>query len=94
MTVSVSQSVKVKFDINCNSNFSKFQEIKCDKYLNTYEINVLNDNLFLTRFIKFIFQMSNGEYRHVWRIVVRNFINSFRPRQISGNNMGKGLKLA
>ncbi|KAL0850923.1 hypothetical protein ABMA28_006831 [Loxostege sticticalis] len=33
--------------------------------------------------------MSNGEYRHVWRIVVRNFINSFRPRQISGNNMGK-----
>ncbi|KAJ0182344.1 hypothetical protein K1T71_001713 [Dendrolimus kikuchii] len=33
--------------------------------------------------------MSNGEYRHVWRIVFRNFINSFRPRQITGNNMGK-----
>ncbi|XP_045769759.1 NADH dehydrogenase [ubiquinone] 1 alpha subcomplex assembly factor 2 isoform X1 [Maniola jurtina] len=33
--------------------------------------------------------MSNGEYRHVWRIVFRNFINSFRPRQIRGNHIGK-----
>ncbi|CAG9581681.1 unnamed protein product [Danaus chrysippus] len=33
--------------------------------------------------------MSNGEYRHVFRILFRNFINSFRPRQIRGNPMGK-----
>ncbi|XP_068626776.1 NADH dehydrogenase [ubiquinone] 1 alpha subcomplex assembly factor 2 isoform X2 [Battus philenor] len=33
--------------------------------------------------------MSNGEYRHVWRIVLQNFINSFRPRQIKGNHIGK-----
>ncbi|XP_011561510.1 NADH dehydrogenase [ubiquinone] 1 alpha subcomplex assembly factor 2 [Plutella xylostella] len=30
-----------------------------------------------------------GEQRHVWRIVLRNFINSLRPRQIVGNKMGK-----
>ncbi|XP_026759082.1 NADH dehydrogenase [ubiquinone] 1 alpha subcomplex assembly factor 2 [Galleria mellonella] len=33
--------------------------------------------------------MSNGEYRHLWRIVFRNFINSFKPRPIKGNNVGK-----
>ncbi|CAK1540230.1 unnamed protein product [Leptosia nina] len=33
--------------------------------------------------------MSGGEYRYVWRIAFRNFINSFRPRQISGNKIGK-----
>ncbi|CAH0405216.1 unnamed protein product [Chilo suppressalis] len=33
--------------------------------------------------------MANGEYRHVWRIVLRNFFNSLKPRQIKGNNMGK-----
>ncbi|KAG6458152.1 NADH dehydrogenase [ubiquinone] 1 alpha subcomplex assembly factor 2 [Manduca sexta] len=33
--------------------------------------------------------MSNGEHRHLWRIVIRNFINSLRPRQIKGNNIGK-----
>ncbi|XP_028159064.1 NADH dehydrogenase [ubiquinone] 1 alpha subcomplex assembly factor 2 [Ostrinia nubilalis] len=31
----------------------------------------------------------SGESRHVWRIVFRNFINSLRPRQITGNSMGK-----
>ncbi|KOB66148.1 Mimitin, mitochondrial [Operophtera brumata] len=30
-----------------------------------------------------------GESRYVWRIVFKNFINSFRPRQIRGNDMGK-----
>ncbi|XP_041975425.1 NADH dehydrogenase [ubiquinone] 1 alpha subcomplex assembly factor 2 [Aricia agestis] len=33
--------------------------------------------------------MSNGEHRHLWRIVFRNFINSFKPRQIRGNEIGK-----
>ncbi|CAH2102220.1 unnamed protein product [Euphydryas editha] len=33
--------------------------------------------------------MSNGEYRQVWRIVIRNFLNSLKPRQIQGNNIGK-----
>lgn len=33
--------------------------------------------------------MSNGEYRQVWRIVFRNFINSLRPKQVTGNNVGK-----
>ncbi|XP_073958481.1 uncharacterized protein [Choristoneura fumiferana] len=33
--------------------------------------------------------MSNGQYRHVWRIAFTNFINSFRPRPIQGNAMGK-----
>ncbi|XP_059051204.1 NADH dehydrogenase [ubiquinone] 1 alpha subcomplex assembly factor 2 [Achroia grisella] len=33
--------------------------------------------------------MSSGEYRQLWKIVFRNFINSFKPRQITGNNMGK-----
>ncbi|XP_049883586.1 NADH dehydrogenase [ubiquinone] 1 alpha subcomplex assembly factor 2 [Pectinophora gossypiella] len=30
----------------------------------------------------------SGEYRYVWRIAFRNFINSLRPRQIRGNAMG------
>ncbi|XP_046978276.1 NADH dehydrogenase [ubiquinone] 1 alpha subcomplex assembly factor 2 [Vanessa cardui] len=30
-----------------------------------------------------------GEHRHVWRIVLRNFINSLKPRQIQGKNIGK-----
>ncbi|XP_013197079.1 NADH dehydrogenase [ubiquinone] 1 alpha subcomplex assembly factor 2 [Amyelois transitella] len=33
--------------------------------------------------------MANGPTRGVWRIVLQNFINSFRPRQIQGNNVGK-----
>ncbi|XP_047511215.1 NADH dehydrogenase [ubiquinone] 1 alpha subcomplex assembly factor 2 [Pieris napi] len=33
--------------------------------------------------------MSGGEYRYVWRIAFRNFLNSFRPRQIRGNEIGK-----
>ncbi|XP_045491465.1 NADH dehydrogenase [ubiquinone] 1 alpha subcomplex assembly factor 2 [Colias croceus] len=33
--------------------------------------------------------MSGGEYRYVWRIVFRNFINSFKPRQVRGNKIGK-----
>ncbi|CAK1602316.1 unnamed protein product [Parnassius mnemosyne] len=34
-------------------------------------------------------KMSNGEYRHVWRIVIRNLLNSLKPRQIQGNQMGR-----
>uniref|UniRef100_A0A2A4K456 NADH dehydrogenase [ubiquinone] 1 alpha subcomplex assembly factor 2 n=1 Tax=Heliothis virescens TaxID=7102 RepID=A0A2A4K456_HELVI len=31
----------------------------------------------------------SGQTRNVWWIVVRNFINSFKPRQVRGNIMGK-----
>nr|XP_021193558.2 NADH dehydrogenase [ubiquinone] 1 alpha subcomplex assembly factor 2 [Helicoverpa armigera] len=31
----------------------------------------------------------SGPTRNVWAIVARNFINSFKPRQIRGNLMGK-----
>ncbi|XP_072937843.1 NADH dehydrogenase [ubiquinone] 1 alpha subcomplex assembly factor 2 [Epargyreus clarus] len=33
--------------------------------------------------------MANGEHRHVWRIVLRNFINSLKPRNTQGKNIGK-----
>ncbi|CAD0194995.1 unnamed protein product [Chrysodeixis includens] len=31
----------------------------------------------------------SGESRNLWLIVFKNFINSFKPRQIRGNHMGK-----
>ncbi|XP_075975549.1 NADH dehydrogenase [ubiquinone] 1 alpha subcomplex assembly factor 2 [Anticarsia gemmatalis] len=33
--------------------------------------------------------MANGESRNLLLVVLRNFVNSFRPRQIRGNKMGK-----
>jgi NADH:ubiquinone oxidoreductase subunit len=33
--------------------------------------------------------MANEGSRRIWMIAFRNFINSFRPRQIQGNYMGE-----
>lgn len=37
------------------------------------------------------FQMSQPASRSIWKKIITNFVNSFKPRQLQGNYMGTDL---